>query len=118
MSLLGLGLWFIVGVCLAGAVGVFWDNIREWLQNTAANAVEKMFGYNARQNMLKAISKVDRLMNKVRNHSVVYSKLSPFDTTYVETKIVAEANVEDIDYEVLDEIRKNGSIKQTFEYKI
>jgi hypothetical protein len=118
MSLLLAALgWFLVGSVAAGFLVTFWDEIRQWLNQVAADAVEKVFGYKARQAMHRAVAKIDRVMDKVRNTSTVYTKKNPLDTHFVKTDIVAEEQVYEIDHRVLEEIQKKGSIVQEFEYK-
>lgn len=114
--LLALG-WVLLGGVAAGFLVTFWDEIRQWLNQVAADAVEKVFGYKARQAMYRAVSKIDRVMDKVRNTATIYTKKTPLDTHYVKTDIVAEEHVYEIDQSVLKEIQSKGSIVQEFEYK-
>lgn len=109
----------IVGGLIAGAILTkFWDSIRTWLNTVAADAVEKQFGYSWRNKMQKAVSIVDRVANKLKNHSVVYTKESPNAIYFNKTTITAEAPVYSIEDDVLEEIEKNGNhIIQEFEYR-
>lgn len=111
---------FILGAAavalLTGALVAFWDSIRNWLNSTAANFVEKHLGYNARQKMHKAVSTATRIVDKVRNTSVIYTKKNRLDTYYDKTTIVAEQSVYKINQEVLDNIQEKGQITETFEY--
>nr|WP_106782906.1 hypothetical protein [Lysinibacillus timonensis] len=117
MSILGALGWILLGAAATGILVTFWDEIRQWLNHVAADAVEKVFGYKARQAMLKAIAKVDRVMDKVRNKATVYTKKDPLDTHLIKTDIIAEADIYEIDQRILDEIRNKGSLVQEFEYK-
>jgi hypothetical protein len=117
MSLLAALGWVLLGGLATGVVVTFWDEIRDWLNQVAANAVEKVFGYKARQAMHRAVAKIDRVMDKIRNKATVYTKKNPLDVNYVKTDIVAEAEVYEIDNRVLDEIQRRGSIVQEFEYR-
>lgn len=117
MSLLAALGWVILGGMAAGFLVTFWDEIREWLNHTAANAVEKVLGYKARQTMHRAVATVDRVMDKVRSTATVYAKKNELDTNFIRTKIVAEAEVYEIDDRILNEIKNKGSIAQEFEYK-
>jgi len=117
MSLLAALGWVILGGLAAGVLVTFWDEIRQWLNQVAADAVEKMFGYNARQTMQRAIAKVDRVMDKVRNRSTIYTKKNPLDTTLVKMDILGESPVHEIDQQVLNEIQRKKTIVQEFEYK-
>lgn len=107
----------IAGGLLTGAIAIFWDQIKDWLNNVAADFVEKHLGYNARQKMQKAVSTVNRVMNKIRNTSIVYSKRNRTDNYFDKTTIVGEEEVYEVDQKVLDDIKQKGSIVQEFEYR-
>lgn len=117
MSLLAAIGWVILGGLAVGTLVTFWDEIRDWLNQVAADAVEKVFGYKARQTMHRAVAKIDRVMNVVRNTSTIYTKKNQLDTHYVKTNVVAEAPVHEIDQQVLNEIQKKKTIVQEFEYR-
>lgn len=112
--------WMIAGALLGGlfvaAVAAFWDEIKDWLNNVAADFVEKHLGYNARTKMQRAISTADKVMNKIRNTSVIYTKKDRLDNYFDKTTIVGEEEVYEVKEEVLDKIRKEGSIVQEFTY--
>jgi hypothetical protein len=113
--------WIIAGM-IAGAVvtaclTIFWENIAVWLNNTAANAIEKVLGYGARNRMHRAVATVDRVMKKIRNQTIVYTKQHELDTHFHKTTLTSEAPIYEIDAEVLDEIEKNNKIVQEFIYK-
>lgn len=118
MSLFAIGAWVILGAVAAGALVTFWDNIAGWLNNVAANVVEEVFGYSARNKMQRAVAKVDRVMDKIRNRSTIFVKENRLDTHYLKTEIEAEADVYDIDSKVIDEIRNKKELVQEFEYKM
>lgn len=109
--------WALLGAVTATVLVTFWDQIRGWLNNVAANMVEKVFGYNARNNMQKAVAKVDRVMDTIRNKATVYTKKDHLDKYFVKTEIVAKAPVNKIDSGVLEEIKKQGVLVQEFGYK-
>lgn len=109
--------WILVGAATTAVLVTFWEEIKNWLNNVAANAVEKVFGYGARKNMHKAIAKVDRVMDVIRNKATVYTKSNPLDKYFVKTDIVAKAPVSKIDSGVLEEIKKEGTLVQEFGYK-
>lgn len=52
MSILAAAGWFILGALAMGAITYFWDDIKNWLNNTAADVVQKYIGYDARRAML------------------------------------------------------------------
>lgn len=113
----------IIGFIILGAIAsacliTFWEGIRNWLNNTAANAVEKYLGYNARNFITKATSVIDKSMGMIRNKSIVYSKKNRLDTYYSKVTIEANADPKKIDTKVLRELEKNnGSLLQEFEYR-
>ncbi len=112
--------WIIVGVvgALFGAAVIgFWDKISHWLNNTAANAVERVLGYGARQRMHRAISKIDRAMDVIRNRTVVYTKRHELDSMMDKVTMEADASPYEIDQQVLKEINQKGKLVQEFEYK-
>lgn len=118
MSILAIGAWVLLGAISAGVIATFWDNIMGWLNNVAANVVEEVFGYSARDKMQKAITKIDRVMDKVRNRSTIFIKENRLDTHYLKTEIEAEADVCEIDDKVIEEIRNKKELVQEFQYKM
>ena len=96
---------------------MFWNEIRDWLNNTAANAVESVLGYNARKGMQKAICVVDRVVNTVRNRAVIYTKKERLSTYMDKVTIEAKASVYEIDEEVLKEIREKGKLEQELQFR-
>lgn len=106
-----------LGVGIAAAIVVFWDEIKSWLNNVAADVVERTLGYNARQNMYRAITRIDRVMDIVRNRTVVYYKKNHFSDMYDKVTLGADAKCYDIDSEVLDEIKNKNELVQEFIYR-
>lgn len=110
--------FFIAGAVIVGALARFWDDIKNWLNTVAADAVEAHLGYSARNNMQKAVAIVDRILNVVKNKSIIYTKNNPSDTYLDKTTITCEAKVSDIDDDIIQEIQKNGNhVTQKFDYK-
>lgn len=114
MSLIGTLAWVALGMAATGVLVAFWDEIKQWLNNTAANAIEKVFGYNARNLMQRAVAKVDRIMDKVRITSTIYTKKDPLSTTFEVIDITAETEAHTLDPKVLEEIQKKGVLTQEF----
>ena len=109
---------FVLGALVVGALARFWDDIKNWINNEAADAVERHLGYSARNNMQKAVAVVDRVLNLLKNKSIIYSKSNPTDVYFDKTTITCEAKVADIDEDILREIEKqNNHVSQVFEYK-
>lgn len=117
MSIIGALGWVLLGGLASGILVTFWDEIRQWLNQVAADAVEKVFGYKARQTMHRAVVKIDRVMNSVRNTSTIYTKKNPLDSYIVKTDVIAEAAVHEIDQKILNEIERKKTLVQEFEYQ-
>lgn len=116
---MSLILGFIALGLIAGtALTVFWKDVEKWLNNVAADFVERHLGYNARKAMQKAVSTVSKVINKIRNVSIVYSKKNRLDTYYDKTTIIAEQDVYQVNDKVLDEINQKGKIIQEFKYEV
>ncbi len=109
--------WILVGAALTGALLYFWDDIKAWLNNTAANVVEQYIGYDARKAMQRAICVVDRVVNKIRTRSKIYYKRDRLDTLIDEVTIEATAPVYEFDEEVLDAIKRKGKLEEQFVFK-
>ena len=116
MSILAAIGWVVAGAVAAGVLVTFWDEIRNWLNNVAADFVERQFGYGAREKMHKAITTIDKMMDKVRNNSIIYTKRNKLDTYFDKTTIISEASVYNIDEKVLNEIKQKGKLVQEFTY--
>ena len=102
--------FLILGALAGGAALVhFWDDIKDWLNHVAGDAVEKMFGYQARQNIHKAIAIIDRVVSKIKNTSIIYSKKSPTATYFDKTTVTAETGVQNVEADVLKELSNNGN---------
>lgn len=109
---------FMVGVVASVVLARYWDSIATWLNTVAADEVEKMLGIKYRNCIHKAVAFTDRLVNKLRNRAVIYSKENPTDTYFSKTTITAEAKTSTIDDDILSEIEKNDNhIEHTFECK-
>lgn len=115
--MLGLIGWVLVGAVLTGALLYFWNDIRDWLNNTAANAVERVLGYNARKTMQRAVCVVDRVVNHLRTRAVVYNKKNALDTHYDRVTLEATAPVYEIDDEVLQKIEQEGEQVQELQFR-
>lgn len=109
--------WAIVGVIATGVIGKFWENIKNWLNNNAANAVEKYLGYNARQFMFRATSTIDKVVNKIKNRTIVYTKKNRLDNYYSKVTLEAEAEPYQIDQEVLRKIEAERQLVNDFEFR-
>jgi|LSQX01.1.fsa_nt_gb hypothetical protein len=117
MSLFAIIGWIMLGAAVTACLVTFWDEIRIWLNNTAADAVEKVLGYGARERMHRAIAKIDKVINKLKNKTVIYTKKTELEAYYDKTTIVSEAPLYEINSEVIEEINKQGTLVQEFEYR-
>ena len=119
--MLGIFAWVVVGLVVGAAavtaVDKFWDRISHWLNNTAANLVERALGYEARQHMQRAVSNFSRFRDKIRHKSVIYAKQQATDSFVQRTTTIMEAPVHQIDTEVVAEIDKRKELEQAFDYK-
>lgn len=115
--MLGLIGWFIVGALVAGCLVAFWDDIRDWLNNTAADVVERVLGYNARKFMQRTVVAVDRVMNSIRNKSMIFTKKQMLSEYYDKVTITSEAPVREISNDILEEIEKKGKLVQEYNYR-
>lgn len=114
LSILG---WVLIGVAACAALAYFWDGIASWLNSTAADAVEAVLGYNARRNMQRAIVRISNLRNTLlQNVTTIYTKRNAMDSHYDKVTYDTTAPVYQIDQAVLDEIKKEGKLTQTFQY--
>lgn len=117
MSFLFAAGFILVGALLTGALLIFWNDIKEWLNNTAADVVQRYIGYDARKAMQRAVCVADRVVNKIRTRSTVYYKKNRLDTYFDKVTLEATAPVYEFDDEVIEEIRQKGSIAQEMEYR-
>ncbi len=107
----------LIGLLLGAALVAFWNSIKNWLNTVAADWVEKKLGYGARNRMHKAVAMVDRVMQKVRNRAVIYTKRYDNDLYFDKTTIVCETGIENVEEDVRKEIAKQGTLIQEFEYQ-
>lgn len=115
--MLGVVGWVLVGVVLTGALLYFWNDIREWLNNTAADAVGRILGYNARKAMQRATCVVDRVINVLRTRACVYYKRDRLDIYYDKVTLESTAPVNEFEDDILEEIRRKGKLEQELQYR-
>lgn len=112
--------WVILAIAttvlVTAALVTFWDEIKEWLNNNAADAVERMLGYEARQRMYRAIARIDKVMGTIKNRTVVYTKKDKLDAQFLKTTM--ETDIYEIDRKVLEAIDRENGLEQSFEYKV
>ena len=115
-----VGAVLVVGLTVLAAklVTKYWDDICYWLNNTAADVVQKYIGYDARKAMHKAVNKADRFMNKIRNVSKVYYRKDPFATYYDVVTMQNTAPTYEFDEEFIKTIDEKKALTHEMEYTI
>lgn len=112
--------WFIsgaiVGAILITAIDRFWDSIAGWLNNTAAIAVEKVLGYEAKQFMHRAVSQVTKLHDRLHNKTVIYTRQSALATNIHKVTLGSTAPIYEQEDEVKDIFAKENSQIKEFVY--
>lgn len=114
--MLGVIGWVLVGALLTGALLYFWNDIKAWLNNTAADVVERILGYNARKAMQRAICVADRVVDNLRTQATVYYKRNRLDTHCDKVVLEATAPTYEFEEEVLSDIREKGKLEQEFKF--
>ena len=109
--------WFILGAVLTGVFLSFWNDIKAWLNTTAADAVQKYIGYSARKALQRATCLVDRVVNTLRTRATVYYKRSVMDDYLDKVTLEASAPVYEFNQEILEEVRQKHTLVQEFGYK-
>lgn len=94
----------------------FWEDIKDWLNNTAADAVQKYIGYDARRALQKAVNKADRVMDKIRNVSQVYYRSDPLATHYDKVTIEVTAPTYEFDDEFIKTINEQRTLTKDMDY--
>ena len=108
--------WVIVGGIIFASLALkyFWNEIAQWLNNTAANAIERKFGIDARKTMQRAVCRVTRIMNKIDNVARVYFRM---DEHYLKQVDLHASKPEyEADEEVLKEIDTKKELISEFTY--
>ncbi len=108
----------VFGPVIESLFNKFWTSIRDWLNNTAADIVQKRLGYNARKAMQKAVNKADRILDKVRNISEVYYRSDPTSVYYDKVTIEATAPTYEYDDEFLKTLEEQGNTRSEMKYII
>ena len=113
--------WFVIGM-VAGAVAltaidIFWNNIAEWLNNTAANAVERVLGYKARKCMEKAVARVSKMRDKLHNITVVYTRQSALDTHIQKVTLESSAPLYEQEQDVIELFERDNTLLKELEYR-
>lgn len=110
--------WIIVAGVVIGVLALkyFWEDIAQWLNNTAADAVEKKLGINAKKFMQKAVCKVTRVMNVLDNVATVFVKKDIHSEYMQKITLHGTAPVYEQSEDVLKEIEKEKELVNTFTY--
>lgn len=106
----------LAGAAVAAiALAVFWDKVKNWLNNTAANAVERVLGYGARQQMQKAVCTADRLFGMVRVSARIFTKPNVFSSARV-VNVELEMPEGDVGQTVLNQMTKDGCLMKEIQF--
>ena len=108
----------VLGAALLTAIDRFWNDIAGWLNNTAANAVEKVLGYDARKFMQRAVSNVTKLHDRLHNVSTIYTRQSALDTHIHKVTLKSTAPVYEKEDDVKDLFERENTQVKEFEYKM
>ena len=112
--------WIVVGIgvgLLLTAIDRFWNDIAGWLNNTAANAVEKVLGYDARKFMQRAVANVTRIHDRLHNKTVVYTRQSALDTHIHKVTLSSTAPVYEQEEDVRELFEKESTQIKELVYK-
>lgn len=107
----------VLGAVLLTAIDRFWDSIAAWLNNTAANAVEKVLGYDARRFMLRAVANVSKIRDRLQNKTIVYTRQSALDTHIHKVTLGSTASVYEQENDVKDLFERESTQIKEFEYQ-
>lgn len=94
----------------------FWEDIRDWLNNTAADVVQKYIGYDARKAMQKAVIRAEIIENRVHVVSQVYYRRDSKTDYYDKVTVEVAAPTNEFDKEIIRLIEERGSLIQEMEY--
>lgn len=107
----------VFGAVIATAIDRFWNDIAGWLNNTAANAVEKVLGYDARKFMQRAVANVTKIHDKLHNSTVIYTRQSALDTHIHKVTLKSTAPVYEQENDVKELFERESTQIKEFEYK-
>lgn len=112
--------WIIAGAILGAviitAMDRFWDSIAGWLNNTAANAVEKVLSYDAKKFMQRAVTQVSKIREKLHNKTVIYTRQSALDTHIHKVTLSSTAPVYEQEDEVKEKFERENTQINEFTY--
>lgn len=107
----------VFGAVIATAIDRFWNDIAGWLNNTAANAVEKVLGYDARKFMQRAVANVTKIHDKLHNSTVIYTRQSALDTHIHKVTLKSTAPVYEQENDVKELFERESTQIKEFEYR-
>ena len=110
--------WVIAGgvVFAVLALKYFWEDVARWLNNTAANAVERVLGYNAKKFMQRAVSRVTGGMNTLKNITTVFTKKVATGKYLHKVTLQSTAPSYEQDKDVLKELERTKELVNEFTY--
>ncbi|MDR1532903.1 MAG: hypothetical protein LBS62_12140 [Clostridiales bacterium] len=102
----------LAGLAVGAVLTKYWDNIRAWLNNEAADWVERNLGYKARRGLFKAVSVADTIFRQLNGRSVAFNTSTLFSKmsgdSYTKTVITHYDRADELGDEWLDDVRNNN----------
>lgn len=96
----------------------FWTAVKDWLNNTAANIVEKHLGYNARRQFVKSLCTAERQIDKIIGKDILYIRESPSAQKYKKLTVNHSSKSINYDQQLINYIDEERSIVNTMDYKL
>ena len=97
-------------------ITLFWNDIREWLDNVAADVVQQYVGYDARDTMRKAVITAERLNDDICVIAQVYYCKDFSSDHYDKVTMEMKAPTDGFDDEFIKIITEQGILKREVEY--
>ena len=109
--------WIIAAGIIIASIALlhFWEDIAMWLNNVAADAVQRKFGVCARKTMQRAVCKVTRVVDKINNLARIFLKEERVGVLR-QIDIKATVPVYEVDEDVLKELNRKKELINDFTY--
>ena len=106
----------LVGIAAGSILIKYWNKIKAWLDNTAADTVERILGYKARETMFKAISVADKVFRILEGHRVASNVSTVFtksrNNNYTKLTMINNVSADELGQAYLDEMRNGNNIME------
>ena len=100
------------------AITKFWNDIKDWLNNTAADVVQEYIGYDATKAMQKAVIIAERRDDDICVIAHVYYQSDPQATHYDKVTMEVTAPTDEFDDELIKTINEQRILTQEIQYKM